>query len=350
MAPTRSKSVQAHLSESGSKLRPILTNLNGDNSWLVSFPLPENERQANGKAFFHIVSDPWLTGPASAFGSYYAANVSLPHPPAYKSGGEVEAIAYEIEQLARDTGHTSTAPTTSSCDSVIDLISIAHQNTDHNHEDTLRTFRRNIPVVAAPAPATAIRAMKHFETVVDSMELVTGTPSFQSLHPGSSVLPAWLSIFGLTAASVVNFATAFVWSHPENGTTKHEIIINAPHGIKIGEPSVQKFISLLNQDHDTTVLALLHSLKSNFARIGQFTFGVQGGLELERPMRPNYWIITDSSKLIYGGVLFWLLGPYDVFHTMEWALEKEAEKNGGVQGRRPNHLEVENGDWFVLKQ
>lgn len=339
--------MQDHLSKSGSSLRPILTNLNGDNSWLISFPVPEKERQPNGKAYFHVVSDPWLTGPAITL-NYYAAHLSRPHPAAYESGSEVEAVAYEIEKLAYDAGHTSTAPT--SRDSVIDLISIAQQSSDHKHEDTLKTFRRNIPVIAAREPATGIRAMNHFDTVVDTLDLATDTPSFQSLHPESPILPAWLNIFRLTASSFLYFATAFVWSHPDNGTTKHEIIIIAPHSIKLEEPSIQRFISLLDQDQDTTVLTLLHSLKSNFSRIGQHTFGVHGGLELERPMKPNYWISTDNSRLIYWGVMFWMLGPYDVFDTIDSGLQKEAEKNGGIQGRRPNHLEVENGDWFVLKQ
>ncbi|POS74110.1 hypothetical protein DHEL01_v207504 [Diaporthe helianthi] len=343
--------VENHIAETSSsnlKLRPILTNLNGDNSWLVSFPIPDNERQPNGKAYFHIVSDPWLTGPAITLG-YYAIHVSLPHSPAYKSGSEVEAIAYEIERLAQDAGHTSTAPT--SRDSVIDLISIAQQGDDHKHEDTLRTFRRNIPVVAAPAPASAIRAMNHFETVVETLDIVADTPSFGSLHPGSSVLPAWLNIFRLKGASVINFATAFVWSHPDDdGTTKHEVIINPPHGIKVEEPSIQRFISLLGQDEHTTVLTLLHSLKSTFSRTGQSTFGVEGGLELERLMKPKYWINTGDAKLIYWGIVFWLLGTYDVFHTLDWGLQKEAEKNGGVQGRRPNYLETANGDWFVLEK
>lgn len=346
MASTRSTSVQDHLSKRESKLRPILTNVNGDNSWLMSFPIPEKDRQHDGKAYFHVVSDPWLTGPAITLG-YYAIHVSLPHSPACKSGSDVEAIAYEIEQLARDAGHTSTSP--ASRDSVIDLISISQQGHDHMHDDTLKTFRSNIPVVSAPAPATAIRALNHFEAVVDTLDLTADSTPFQLLRPEGSVLPAWLNIFRLKGASVVNFATAFVWSHPENSSTKHEIILNAPHGIKVEEPSIQTFISVLDQARDTTVLALLHGLKSNFSRIGQSTFGVQGGLELERPMKPKFWINTGDAKLLYWGVVFWLIGTYDVFNTLDWGLEKEAEKNGGVQGRRPNYLEIENGDWFVLE-
>lgn len=346
MASTRSKSLQDHFSKSGSKLRPILTFLNGDNSWLVSLPIPDEERKpANGKKYFHIVSDPWLTGPAITFG-YYAFQIALPHSPAAKCGNDVEAIAYEIEQLAGDAGRTSTAPI--SRDNVIDVISIAQQGDDHKHDDTLRTFRANIPIVAAPAAGAAIRALNYFETVVDSLDMGADTPSIQPLHPGSSVLPAWINIFRLPA-SLVNFATAFVWSHTDNGSTKHEIILNAPHGIKAHEPSIQKLISIVDQDQDTTVLALQHSLKSNFSRVGQHTFGVLGGLELERPLKPKYWVQTGDAKLLYWGLVIWILGIYDVFNTLEWGLQKEAEKNGGVEGRRPNYHDIDNGDCLVLE-
>lgn len=328
-------------------MRPILTNLNGDNSWLVSFPIPDKEREkANGKTYFHIVSDPWLTGPAITLG-YYLFTVALPHSPTAKSGSDVEAIAYEIEELARDAGHTSTAPI--SRENVIDLISIAQEGDDHRHHDTLMTFRSNIPVVSAPKAAVGVRAMNHFETVVDSLDLAADTPSVQSLHPGSSVLPPWLNIFRLPGASFVNFGTAFIWSHTDNGTTMHEVILNAPHGIKAQEPSVQKFISILNRDQDTTVLVLLHSLKTNYSRRGQETFGVLGGLELWRPMKPKYWVQTGDAKLLYWGIVVWLMGVYDVFNTLEWGLQKEAEKNGGVQGKRPNYFEIDNGDCLVLK-
>lgn len=347
MASIRSKSLRAHFSHSGSKLRPILTNLNGDSSWLISFPIPDEERQqANGKTYFHIVSDPWFTGTGSAL-HYYAANFTLPQSPAAKSGSDVEAIAYEIEELARGAGHASTAPI--SRENVIDAISVAQDAADHQSDDTLKTFRRDIPVVAPPTPAAAIRALNHFETVVDSLDLVPHTPSVRSLHPGASVLPPWLNVFRLHGF-IPSFATAFVWSHPEGGTTKHEVIFNSPHSIRTQEPSVQKFLSVLGHEQDTTVLALLHGLKSNHSRFGQeFTFGVRGGLELERPLKPRYWVQSGDAKLIYGGIMFWLLGIHDVFNTLDWGLEKEAEKNGGVKGRRPNYLEIENGDCLVLE-
>ncbi|KKY34863.1 hypothetical protein UCDDA912_g05135 [Diaporthe ampelina] len=347
MASIRSKSLREHFSNSGSKLRPIVTSLNGDNSWLMSFPIPDKERQqAAGKTYFHLVTDPWLAGPAITL-STYGVSVALPEAPAAKNGEDVEAIVREIEGLAKDAaGIISTTPTSS--DKVIDLISIGIELNDHKHDDTLRSFRSNVPVLAAPKAAAAIRALNHFDTVVDTLDLTVDTPSVQSLHPGSSVLPPWLNIFRLTGYSFLNFATAIIWSHTEGGTTKHEVILASPHSIKAEEPSVQKFLSILGEDHNTTVLALLHSLKENYSRIGQHTFGVLGGLALERPTKPKYWIQTADAKLLYSGVVMWLLATTDVFHTLDWGLQKEAEKNDGVEGMRPNCLEVKNGECLVL--
>lgn len=346
MASKVSKSLQGHFSNSGRKLRPILTSLNGDNSWLLSFPIPDKERQqAGGKAYFHIVTDPWLAGPAVTLNGH-VISVALPHSPAAQSGDNVEAMAREIEDLARDAGIDSTAPASS--DNVIDLISIGIELEDHKHDDTLRSFRGTIPVLAAPKAAAATRALSHFQTVVDSQDLAPDTTSIQSLHPGSSVLPPWLNITRLPGYSFLNFATATIWSHPDSGTTKHEVILTSPHGIKAEEPSIQKLVSILGQDQDTTVLALLHSLKENYSRLGQHTFGVLGGLALERQTKARYWVQTSDAKLLYTGVVMWLLATTDVFRTLDWALQKEAEENGGAEGKRPNYLEVGNGESFVL--
>lgn len=346
MTSKSSKSLQDHFSNRGHKVRPILTSLNGDNSWLLSFPIPDKERQQpGGKAYFHIVSDPWLAGPSTSIHAY-AISVTLPHSPAAKSGEDVEAIAREIEHLARDAGVGAAAPTSS--DNIIDLISIGLELDDHKHDDTLRSFRGTIPVLAAPKAAAPIRALNHFETVVDSQDLAPDTPTIESLHPSSSVLPPWLNIIRLPGSSFLNFATATIWSHTEGGTTKREVILTSPHSIKAEEPSIQKFVSILGQDQNTTVLALLHSLKENYSRVGQHTFGVLGGLELERRTNARYWIQTADAKLLYTGVIMWLLATTDVFRTLDWGLQKEAEKNGGVKGRRPNYLEVGNGESFVL--
>lgn len=346
MASARSKSLQDHLSNSGSKPRPILTSLNGDNSWLLSFPIPDKERQhAGGRTYFHIVTDPWLAGPAISLHAY-AISVALSHTPAARSGDDVEGIAREIEGLARDAGVNPTALTSS--DKVIDLVALGIELNDHKHDETLRSFRGNIPVLAAPKAAAAIRALNHFDTVVDSQDLALDTPSAQSLHPGSSVLPPWLNIFRLPGYSFLNFSTVIMWSHPDSGTTKHEIIVTAPHSIKAEEPSVQKLIFMLGQDQNCCVLALLHGLKENYSRVGQHTFGVLVGLELKRLTKAKYWIQTSDAKLIYTGVMMWLLATTDVFRTLDWGLEKEAEKNNGVEGSRPNYLEFGNGECFVL--
>ncbi|KAG7405111.1 hypothetical protein Forpe1208_v014882 [Fusarium oxysporum f. sp. rapae] len=49
MAGSPQKTVTKHLSDPSKPLRPILTSLNGDNSWLMSFPRPEGDRAATGQ-------------------------------------------------------------------------------------------------------------------------------------------------------------------------------------------------------------------------------------------------------------------------------------------------------------
>jgi hypothetical protein len=43
--------------------RPILTHLNVDTSWLISFPRPSPAKPHDvARSYFHVVIDPWLDG------------------------------------------------------------------------------------------------------------------------------------------------------------------------------------------------------------------------------------------------------------------------------------------------
>jgi hypothetical protein len=83
--------------------RPILTSLNGDNSWLLSFPRPPTDRTATGKAYFHIVHDPWLAGPEIQYASWLIY-LNLAAPAAVSNGEGVEAVVRGIEEKARQAG------------------------------------------------------------------------------------------------------------------------------------------------------------------------------------------------------------------------------------------------------
>lgn len=61
-SPLHASAIKPLLAGPNAAKRPLLTVLNGDNSWLMSFPRPPSERTPQDKTFYHIVLDPWLTG------------------------------------------------------------------------------------------------------------------------------------------------------------------------------------------------------------------------------------------------------------------------------------------------
>ncbi|KAF2630886.1 hypothetical protein BU25DRAFT_419203 [Macroventuria anomochaeta] len=77
MATNRAAKYNAHFS-SKQELRLVFTSLNGDNSWLLSFPRPVTERESTGKAYLRIVHDPGSMGLTS--NSRRGWSTSLYHP------------------------------------------------------------------------------------------------------------------------------------------------------------------------------------------------------------------------------------------------------------------------------
>jgi hypothetical protein len=336
--------------------RPILTSLNGDNSWLISFPRPAEERARPGsKAYFHVVSDPWLTGSAK-LASPWIMELRTTEPAAVPSGAAVEAVIREIEDAAASAhlipeGSSPSSP-------IVDAIFLNFHYPDHLDEATLRTFDPSTLVFATPECAASVRRWNYFTHLTETRDLDPATNShWPSLHPGGG-LPSWLSVFRLPGHSTLNFATAFVYSPSQK---KHEVILHSPHGIKATQPPLQSLLSHLpssssssSEDDDTqaiTVLAILHGLKDSFSFGVATVLGVMGGLALERAAKPKYWVKSHDAMLGYSGVIAWVAKTNDVARTMKSGLEEEREK-GGVErgeGKEPNLVEVGNGGCFVLE-
>lgn len=338
--------------------RPILTSLNGDNSWLISFPIPPPEQQRYGKPYFHVVSDAWLKGPATLFATWFVHLTPLTLPAA-GDGAAVEAIAREIDAVASAANAGNAIPTSSSrTKSAVDAIFVNFHGLDHMHEPTLRTFHADVPVFAAPGAAPTIRGWNYFTTVVATKDLdpSAGDDSWPSFHPGAP-LPGWLSVFRLVGDRELNFATAIVWSHPpgqgsdENPVEawEHEALIYSPHGIRVGQPSIKTFLSETTTPR-VSVLAILHALKESFTAGMATTYGVKAGLALERLAKPKYWVKSHDAPLGYSGLVLLLTWTNDIFRTLQWGLDQEASDAMGSGGdRRPNFVEIENGDCFVLE-
>lgn len=332
---------------SSQKLRPILTSLNGDNSWLISFPRPTEDRARTGKSYFHIVHDPWLVGPA-AMSPSWIVNLTLGAPAKAQSGMDVERMARNVELAARK-GDDPAESKDESGERCIDAILINFHYLDHLHPPTLRTFDPDIPVVASLQAAPEVRKMAHFTKVATFRDLPPGHSDWKSLHPGD-VLPPYLTVFRCTGHHELNFLNAIICTStsPNTDDEIHEAILYSPHAVRITETTVQ---TLLNQStpHISTV-ALLMGLKESFAFGMKNTFGVEYGLQMYRQSGARYWVTTHNSKLKYGGIVSYFIK--DVFRTLEWGLGKEKGGDGKGEDEERQEVkvcEVENGDSVVLR-
>ncbi|KAI4673389.1 uncharacterized protein J4E88_009002 [Alternaria novae-zelandiae] len=322
------------------QLRPIFTSLNGDNSWLLSFPRPTEERITSGKAFYHIVHDPWFNGPVNLLG-IWLASFSLSCPPAVDNGSDVEGIARDVEAAAAETGILSTTTPVTQNASPIDAIFIRFHYDDHLHKPTLLTFASSIPVFATTEASAIIRGWNHFDNIITTRDLEPGifNGDWTSLHPGSP-LPTWLTVFRARGHHELNFASATIYTPSPD---VHEAVLYSPHGMRTSQESLQTL--LRRSTPDFKVLALLHGLKESWTFNWQTTFGVATGLELQRQTDAKYWIATHNSPLRYRGLL-WMIVT-DISRTLAWALDKEEAP--GSQEKEVHVVDVENGGFFVLK-
>jgi hypothetical protein len=355
MSNSRTDTLRAYFSSPNAAPRPLLTSLNGDNSWLISFPRPAAERaRAGSKAYFHIVSDPWLTGYAR-LGAAWIYSLRTPTPAAVPSGAAVEAVIGEIEDAAASANLIPSLPTIVESSS-IDAIFLNFHYLDHMHEATLRTFNPDIPVFATAEAAALIRRWAYFSHVTETRDLEPGN-TWSSVHPGAP-LPEWLTVFRLTGHHELYFATAIIYTSDSPASLggeekQREAVLYSPHGIKADQLSLKAFLQNPAGDATVSVLAILHALKDNFALGMRFTLGVAGGLALERMARPRYWVKSHDMLLRYTGVAPWLIRVNDVARSLRSGLDEEAkdvivgEDRGGR--KEPNLVEVDNGGCFVLE-
>jgi len=354
--------LQAHFTSDAAP-RPILTSLNGDNSWLISFPRPAAERARHGnKAYFHVVSDAWLTRDTVLF-SPWILNLRNQAEAAIPDGPAVERLIREIETAAGAANLGSGAPAAEPQPSPVDAIFQNFHYSDHLDEHTLRTFDPDTPVFATAEATAVIWPWHHFRHLATTRDLDPAKPEWLDLRPeGDAQLPEWLSIFRLVGHHPLNFATAIVYSSdsaapdasdgnsPPNSLrqdTQHEALLYSPHGIRADQPSLHAFAQKL--DPPVRVLALLHALKDSFAFGLRTTLGVAGGLALERQVRPKYWVKSHDAGLVYSGIVAWVAWINDITRSLEDGLAEEKAKAGNYdEVMKPNYIEVENGDSFVL--
>ncbi|KIW97777.1 uncharacterized protein Z519_01361 [Cladophialophora bantiana CBS 173.52] len=353
MEAAREKTLQTHFA-SPAPNRPIITSLNGDNSWLLSFPRPSADRATTGRAYYHIVFEPWLNGPTSQFSSWII-HLMLPNTPAFTTPEAITAVARQIEAAAAEAS-TITADKVPKGDDVrhgqdIDAIFLGFHYLDHVHEPTLRLFDPSIPVIATPEAQGVIRPWNHFTTIltISSLDAKAKLWRGHELHPGEP-FPLWLTPIRLLGHHELNYVMAIIWTHSTgNGNEVHEAILQSPHGTKLDSGPLEAF---LGSEPETEKLALLHGLKESRAAGWLNTYGAASGLALYRRVGgTKYWVPTHSAPLHYSGIFMRLLRVNDTPRTLQWALDKEKQNDSkalGPSASTPNLTQVENGGCLVL--
>ncbi|KAK3304172.1 uncharacterized protein B0T15DRAFT_575675 [Chaetomium strumarium] len=329
MSQSRADTLRAHLGSANAIPRPILTSLNGNNSWLISFPGPASKRARPGsKLFSHIVSDPWLSGHAELITSWM--------------------MTIRTEEAAIGSSATTEQPP------LLDAIFL--------------NFHHGIPVFATPEAAAIVQRWGYFSHVTETLDLDPAAPAntWPSLHPGGG-LPHRLNVFRLQGHHELNFATAIVYSSspPEEGKMKkHEALLCSPHGIKTDQAALTTFLENLDEPESNdsneetsriSVLVILHALKDNFSFGMRFMLGVAGGLALERLARPRYWVKSHEAPLAYTRIVPFLARVNDVPRTLQSGLDGEKVNGGGgggggeIEDREGRKVvDVPNGACFVL--
>ncbi|OLN87046.1 hypothetical protein CCHL11_06482 [Colletotrichum chlorophyti] len=308
-------------STKSSPARPILTLVNGDNTWLISIPRPAGTQ---GKAFYHILQDPWLGGSAIA-GFAWVLRLDHKAKPALSSQQAIEDWIRDVE--------TGVGGQKKDEEQWLDAVLITHFNLDHCHEGTLRAFEPSTKVFAVQDTVATITGWKHFDNVTTVPDFARGEQ-----WPTTPDMPEWLRVFRLQDESgkYPNLHHGMVISTAASG--KEEIVLYSPHGV---EESIVGAAREANPD--ASMLAMLHPLHS--CGLGAKAKGVDNGLKLVRQNEPKYWVNTHDDKLEYSGLLSYFMDHGRA--TLEQGLEKEA-KEKGIEQKKPNYVVVENGASCIL--
>lgn len=326
----RVQTLKSHLALPGAALRPVITYVNGDVSWLISFPRPISDKNEHGKVYYHAIIDPWFGEPVQVFTSLLL-EMELGREPSISSHAALCTAIEEIELAAGNKLHSTEE------EPAVDAIFILGL-AEHCTKKTLRQFSPFTPLFAAPIAASTCASWGHFKTVVKMASVDTSKISWKDGHPGAP-LPAWLTAFSPAVTKFNNFGLALISS---TGNTEEEFILLAPHGIFSKEPSLKGLGPKMK------MLALVAPLKDSYAFGKQSVLGVKDGLQIGQMMGTQYYVRSgDFAGLKYKGMISWTLR--EVSHDLQWGVDALRNERGTEKiVNIPTLVEVENGASYVM--
>jgi hypothetical protein len=329
-ATNRIQVLKDHFAKSEALSRPIITFINGDVAWLVSFPRPATTKSANDKVYYHAVIDPWF-GQPSVLLTPLVLEMKLGRDPALSSREAVDDAIMEIELAAGNT----LVPT--DADPAVDAIFITGI-VEHCHKESLLQFSPSTPIFAVAAAANNITPWSHFNTLVTMYSCDPSKTAWEDGHPGSP-LPEWLTVFPPATTHINNFGLAFITSAKDSG---NELILMAPHGMSADEDSIKGLAAT------TKMLALVAPLKDSYTLWWKTVLGVEDALAIAQNSGTRYYVRSgDFVSLKYKGAIGWSVN--DVPRDLEWGVEQLRKKFGPEHElKQPTFVEVENGGSYVL--
>lgn len=338
--------------------KPLLTHLNADTSWLLSFPCSNHNKQPvpeteSNRSYFHLLIDPWLAGEIVV---KYRWIMVLKHQvtSAYQSLADVRQLILDLER-------TVGTKFDSKDDGEPDLVLVSWRIEDHCNEGTLKQLHLSTPIVTVELAANMIRAMKHYtkETLIHLMPDLD-IDSVQDLWRASdlkipSILPSWLRVGRIPSSTgfpYLHWATIIAFEptyQPIENSSSVQTMLYTPHGIQ-----ADRFtnVNLVWTSEHSTFLALLHGLDPAYSPM-QANLGIENGVELARKMKPKYWIATHDEHLGYEGVIGWMQSKYkrafsELGLVPDGQSQEEKEKIEKIK-KDVIMKELWNGESFILE-
>ena len=329
---TSAKSLETFLQELRATLpesrRPFVINLNGDGAMLIAIPRPLSEVQVVQKAFYYLITDPWLDGTADFLGQPMFISLGHIETEAYRSIAAVELLIRAIENAVpgqsepQSSSYGNDLPTRPGIDAII----VSNALADHAHPPTLLTADPKTPLFAASDAVGTIKLWDHFEHMWTIPNLQIG---------GKSPLPKWLNVVRLPAESEaleVTHGILITWT--ANQASRPEGILYAPHGV-----AVETVERVLVGSRIIRLLAILHPVNQTLTEGAADSLGVHTGLLVYRATDAKYWVQTHDPDLERGGIL----AEFQEFQ--ELSLEDALAVNPGP---RPNFWPRVNGGIYPL--
>ena len=319
--------------------RPLLVHLNADTTWLVQLPYPASVTPPRGRTHYNVLFDPWLAGPQSDVASWFSTQWHVV-PPGVASMAELNDALREVEGAGiagpQELGRGG---------SLVDVVAICHEFTDHCHKATLLELPADTPVFASELAAELIRGWSYFDRVLTLPVLSHGV--HWSRLTGMGPLPGWLGLGRLeTMGNVLYYHSAILVAfdvnyRPGNTDRSAEAIIYSPHGIESQD--------LANvHASDVKPLALLHGMDD--VRIWltkQLNLGALNGIRAVGASRAKYWVATHDEVKMGGG----LVAPF-LMRTKYTFTEAVAHEQAQLsdKGMAPEYVfkELGSGDGMVL--